>query len=57
MPQKTGYSDVHTKLYDLVTEQFRVLNTIYVHTMKHPQKDGLNPSESWGDASLYLLVI
>lgn len=57
MPQKTGYSDVHTKLYDLVTEQFRVLNTIYVHTMKQPQKDGLNPSESWGDASLYLLVI
>lgn len=57
MPQKTGYIDVHTKLYDLVTEQLRVLSTICVHTMKHPQKDGLNPSESWSDASLYLLVI
>lgn len=36
MLQKTVYSDGHSRVYDLVTEQLRVLTTIYVHAAKQP---------------------
>lgn len=54
MLQKTVYSDGHSRVCDLVTEQLSVLTTIYVHEAKQPKKDGLNPNQSPSDASLYL---